>query len=99
MEKIAALVTLNPAKVHALFGRKGDIALGFDADFVIFDPSKKRKVTHRELHSAQDFTPFEGLELNGWAETTILRGNVVYENGKLLNPVGEFIKRPIARVK
>ncbi len=99
IEKIAALVTLNPARVHALFGKKGDIALGFDADFVIFDPSRKKKVTHRDLHSAQDFTPFEGLELNGWAETTILRGNVVYENGKLLNPAGEFIKRPIARAK
>lgn len=97
IEKIASLITLNPAKVHALFGRKGDIALGLDADFVIFDPSKKKKVTHRDLHSAQDFTPFEGLELAGWAETTILRGNVVYEGGKLFNPIGEFIKRPITQ--
>lgn len=95
IEKIASLITLNPAKVHAISGRKGDIALGLDADFVIFDTNKKKRVTHRDLHSAQDFTPFEGIELSGWPETTILRGKVVYENGKLTEPMGEFIKRPI----
>lgn len=96
MEKIAALLTLNPARVHAVYGRKGDIAVGFDGDLVIFDPSRKRKVTHRDLHSAQDFTPFEGLELGGFAETTILRGEVVYQDGKFTGtPRGEFIKRPV----
>lgn len=96
IEKIAALFTLNPAKVFGLSGRKGDIAIGYDADFVIFDPSLKRKVTFKDLHSAQDFTPFEGLELNGWAETTILRGSVVYESKKLRGePIGKYISRPV----
>ncbi len=95
LEKIAALITLNPARVHAISGKKGDIIPGLDADFVLFDANTKKKVSYKDLHSAQDFSPFEGIELNGWADTTILRGKVVYENGKLIEPMGEFIKRPV----
>lgn len=95
LERLAPLITSNPARVHSLYGKKGDIALGFDGDLVIFDIDKKRKVRYQDLHSAQDFTPFEGLELYGWPTTTILRGRVTYSNGKLSDPIGEFIKRPV----
>ena len=96
IEKIAALITMNPARIHGVYGKKGDIGVGYDADFVIFDPTVKKKVKHEGLHSAQDFTPFEGLELGGWAQTTILRGNLVYDEGSVVGkPVGEYLKRPI----
>ena len=95
LEMIAKLITRNPARVHAVYGRKGDISIGFDADLVIFDLDKKKKVSYRDLHSAQDFSPFEGLELTGWTDTTILRGNVVYSKGKFGQPIGEYIHRPV----
>lgn len=95
LEKIASLITANPARVHSIYGKKGDIALGFDGDLVIFDLNRKKKVRYQDLHSAQDFTPFEGLELFGWPETTILRGKVTYSDGKFFDPAGEFIKRPV----
>jgi dihydropyrimidinase/allantoinase len=96
LERVCALLTMNPAKVHGVYGRKGDIGIGFDADFVIFDPSHKKVVRHEKLHSAQDFTPFEGLELSGWAQTTILRGKVIYDKESLIGePSGEYLKRPI----
>ncbi|MEL9914530.1 MAG: amidohydrolase family protein [Thermoplasmatales archaeon] len=95
LEKIISLITTNPAIVHGLYGKKGDISVGFDADLVILDINKKKKVKYNELHSAQDFSPFEGLELSGWPDITILRGNITYSEGKFGDPVGEYIKRPV----
>ncbi len=96
LEKLAALVTLNPAKYHGLSGKKGDIAVGMDGDLTIVDLNEERKVDHSKMHSAQDFSPFDGLTLKGWPKTTILRGNVIYHDGKVLEEFrGEYIKRPI----
>jgi allantoinase len=95
LERIAELLSLNPARFHSLLHKKGDIAVGYDADLAICDLSKIKVVDHNELHSAQDFSPFDGLELTGWVETTILRGEVVYQNGQVMGePRGEYIKRP-----
>ena len=96
LEKVASLITSNPARVHSVYGRKGDIALGFDGDVVIVNINKKRKIRYQDLHSAQDFTPFEGLELYGEPEITILRGNVTYSDGKFGEPLGEYIRRPVS---
>ncbi len=94
LENIAALVTCNPARYFGLQGKKGDIAVGYDADLAICDLSKTRIVRHDDLHSAQDFSPFEGLELAGWVETTILKGATVYEHGEFLgDPKGEYLNR------
>jgi dihydroorotase-like cyclic amidohydrolase len=95
LERIADLLSLSPARFHGLSQKKGDIALGYDADFAICDLSKTKVVDHTKLHSAQDFSPFDGLKLTGWIETTILRGEVVYQNGQVMGePRGEYIKRP-----
>ncbi len=96
LEKVASLITVNPARVHSVYGKKGDIALGFDGDLVIVDINKKRRIRHQDLHSAQDFTPFEGLELYGLPEVTILRGNAIYSDGKFGDSLGKYIKRPVS---
>ena len=94
LEQIAQLVTSNPAKYHGLAGRKGDIAVGYDADFAICDIEEKRTVDHNNLHSAQDFSPFDGLELSGWTSTTIVRGNIVYDDTKVKGkPLGKYLNR------
>lgn len=94
LEKVVALLTSNPANHFGLSRKKGDIAIGVDADLVISDLSLKKKANHTEQHSAQDFSPFDGIELVGWPETTILRGKVVYEKGQVIGPPsGEYLNR------
>jgi dihydropyrimidinase/allantoinase len=95
LARLAELLALNPAKIHGLSQRKGDIAVGYDADLAICDLAKRRTVNHVDLHSAQDFSPFDGLELTGWVDTTILRGRVVYQQGQVIGePRGVYLSRP-----
>lgn len=94
--RIAEVLSRAPARYHGLSGRKGDVAIGHDADLAICDPSTPRTVDHRELHSAQDFSPFDGQVLRGWVTTTILRGDVVYDSGAAVGaPAGRYIARPV----
>jgi len=96
IERLIQLVTLNPAKVTGLWPRKGDIALGADADIVVIDPKKELKVKTEMLNSGQDYTPFERMVFRGWPILTVVRGNVVMEDGEINSdkPKGEYIKRP-----
>ena len=86
LERIAETLALAPARLHGLSGRKGDIAVGLDADLAICDPHAGRDVDPATLHSAQDFSPFEGMTLRGWVSTTILRGEICYERGQIVGP-------------
>jgi dihydropyrimidinase/allantoinase len=95
LERIAELVTSAPAKAHGLGKSKGDIAIGYDADLAICDLNTFRKVDHRRLHSAQDFSPFDGVDLTGWVTATILHGKVAYEGGEFKSqPTGKYLERP-----
>jgi dihydropyrimidinase/allantoinase len=93
LPRIAELLTLAPARLHGLDARKGDIAIGLDADLAICDPEAERVVDYRALHSAQDFSPFDGQTLRGWVTTTILRGEVVFAEGQPLGaPRGRHLR-------
>jgi dihydroorotase (multifunctional complex type) len=94
LERIAELLSKNPATYFGLQGAKGDIEIGYDADLAICDLSEQRVVNHNNLHSAQDFSPFDGLNLCGWITTTILRGRIIYEDKKVKSgPVGKYLNR------
>jgi len=96
LEKFADHVSANAARIMGLYPRKGAIAAGSDADLVIFDPAIRRKVRVEDLHEA-DYSPWEGHEIAGWPETTILRGKVVVDKGAFLaNGRGQRIARRIA---
>ncbi len=86
LERIAETLALAPARLHGLAGRKGDIAVGLDADLAICDPAAERTVDPAALHSAQDFSPFEGRTLRGWVSTTVLRGEICYDQGRVVGP-------------
>lgn len=86
LERIADLVAHHPARAYGLAPRKGEIAVGADADLAVVDMDTVRTVTPELLLSAQDHTPFAGMELTGWPTTTLLRGRVVLRDGE---PVGE----------
>lgn len=94
LQHIAELVCWNPAKRFGLRS-KGDLAIGYDADVVLFDPNDSFVVRAAESESAQGYTPFEGMELAGQVKTTFLRGHKVYENGSVVGEAkGQYLKRP-----
>ena len=85
----------NPARIMGL-STKGFIKPGFDADFAIIDPSSSTKVDWKNLQHKTDYSPWQGRKMHGFPKYTILRGNVVAENGNLAEPKnfrGRFIRR------
>lgn len=96
INKLVTLCATNPAKIMGLWGRKGDIAVGFDADIAIISSRDSKIVTPANLHSQCDWSPYEGMQLNGFARTTLVRGQVVVEDGKPLDTMrghGSFMMR------
>ena len=85
---LVRLLSASPAKIFGLWPRKGDIAPGFDADIVLFDPRPERQLSASELHSRAGFSPYEGLTVTGRVATTILRGQIVYRNGDVVGKPG-----------
>jgi dihydropyrimidinase/allantoinase len=97
LARAVELVSTNPARHFGLYPRKGTIAVGSDADLVLVDLGRTRAVDAAGLHSAQDHTPFAGVSLTGWPETTLLRGRVVFRAGEVQGePGGAFVPRPVA---
>jgi dihydroorotase-like cyclic amidohydrolase len=97
LPRIAEITSYYPAVYHSLYPKKGTIAIGSDADLVVIDLEKEKMVSVDTMHSAQDFTPFEGMKYKGWPICTILRGKVIFENGQILGKPGDgqYIKRPV----
>lgn len=99
LNHMAQLVCKNPAERYGLHN-KGDIAEGYDADLVLFDPDESFVVRAAESESGQGYTPFEGMELNGKVKSTYLRGQCIYENGNVVGPAaGRYLSRPTQRVE
>lgn len=90
----------NPAKIFGLYPQKGIIREGSDADIVLFDPAKKAVLTKSMLHENCDYTPYEGLELNGLPVMTISRGEVIVRDGTPCKTAkagrGRFLARAVA---
>jgi allantoinase len=94
VNRMAELVSWNPAQRFGLLN-KGDIAPGYDADLVLFDPNESFVVRAAESASSQGYTPFEGHELTGQVKTTFLRGQKIYEDGEIVGPpTGQYLRRP-----
>ncbi len=95
LNRMVELLATNPAKLFGLYPRKGTIAVGSDADVVVFDPEKKVTITAAEQRSKSDYNLFEGTEVTGSPEVVLVRGTVVVDNGELtVQPgYGQFVKR------
>jgi dihydropyrimidinase len=83
-----------PARLFGL-ERKGAIAVGYDADLVVFDPQHRVRLSAETLHENVDWTPFEGMEITGWPVVTISRGEVIVKDGEFRGSVGRgrFVER------
>lgn len=95
LNEFVALTSTNAAKLYGLHPRKGTIAIGSDADLVLFDPEWKRRITTDMLHDNVDYTPYEGRECTGWPRMVLSRGRVVIEEGELQveRGSGAFLER------
>lgn len=95
LNKFVEVCSTNASKIFGMYPRKGTIAIGSDADIVIFDPTKKHTISVNTHHMNCDYSGYEGWEVIGKTETVLLRGKVAIENEKcLLNPGdGKFIPR------
>ncbi|ALM50964.1 dihydropyrimidinase [Halomonas huangheensis] len=86
--RFVALTSTNPARIYGLYPRKGTIAIGSDADIVIWNPMAEWTVRNTGLHHDVDYTPYEGMVLHGRPQTTISRGKIVWDNGQFLGAAG-----------
>jgi allantoinase len=92
--RIAELVSWNPAQRYGL-NRKGDIAVGFDADLALVDDTASYTIHARESESCQGYTPFEGMQMEARVDQTWLRGQLIYADGAVVGkPRGRFMRRP-----
>lgn len=83
LNRFVELTATNAAKLYGLYPRKGTIAIGADADIVIWDPDRRVTITNDILHHNVDYTPYEGRQIAGWPETVISRGEVVVQGNEL----------------
>ena len=95
LNRMVELLATNPAKLFGLYPRKGTIAVGSDADIVIFDPERQHRITAAGQHSKSDYNLYEGTEVTGTPELVLRRGEVLVENGQLVARPGsgQFIRR------
>jgi dihydropyrimidinase len=95
LQRFVQVTSTNAAKIFGMYPEKGTIAVGSDADIVIFNPDVEKTITQGMLHENVDYTPFEGFKLKGYPETTISRGRVIVENGEFIGEkgYGKFVKR------
>jgi dihydropyrimidinase len=93
--RMVELLSTNPAKLFGLYPRKGTIAVGSDADIVVFDPEKRVTITAATQHSKTDYNLYEGTEVTGTPEIVLLRGNVLVEGDELVAQpgIGQFVAR------
>lgn len=88
LERFAAITATNAARLFGLYPRKGVIAPGSDADFALIHPAVRKTLTREDFH-VTDYSPWEGWEVTGWPVTTVLRGRVIAERGRLLGQPGD----------
>ena len=95
LNKYVEVASTNAAKIFGMFPKKGTIAIGSDADIVLFDPNEKHTLSAKTHHMNVDYSGYEGWELTGKVKTVLLRGKVVIDNNecKVSKGYGQFVKR------
>ena len=98
-ETMCRVLSENPAKLYGIFGRKGVIAPGADADIVIIDPEAEGVITAKDLVANGDYTPCEGVKTHGRSTQVYLRGQLAVEDGEVLTArIGTYIPRGVKQM-
>lgn len=95
LQRMVELLATNPAKLFGIYPRKGTIAVGSDADIVVFDPFQKRTLSVKTQQSRSDYTIYEGMQVVGSPETVLVRGHPVILRNELVDSHegGIFLRR------
>jgi dihydropyrimidinase len=93
--RFVQLVSTAPAKLFGLYPRKGTIAVGSDADLIVFDPNEEQIISVKTHHMRVDYSMFEGTRVKGVTKTVLSRGRTIIDNGGFTGKAGagEFLKR------
>lgn len=93
-QRMAELLSEAPAKLYGVYPRKGHIAVGADADIVVYDPEGIRRISAKDQVCAADYAPYEGYELSGHISQVWLRGTLAVKEGEILvEKQGKYIPR------
>ena len=95
VNRFVELVSTTPAKLFGLYPRKGAIAVGSDADLVVFDPKRKHTISAKTHHMRVDYSMFEGIQVTGMPDVVLSRGRVMVEGDQFHGKAGSgnFLKR------
>ena len=95
LNRFVELTSTSAAKIFGLFPKKGTIAVGSDADIVIFNPDRVETISAKTHHMRVDYSAYEGRQVKGVSEIVMSRGNIVVENGEFKGKKGDgrFLKR------
>jgi dihydropyrimidinase len=95
VNRFVELVATTPAKIFGLYPRKGTIAVGSDADIVVFDPKRQHTISAKTHHMRVDYSMFEGITVTGMPDVVLSRGRVLVEGDAFAGKPGsgEFLKR------
>ncbi|HEV8433487.1 MAG TPA: dihydropyrimidinase [Thermoanaerobaculia bacterium] len=98
VNRFVEIVSTNAAKIFGLFPKKGTIAVGSDADIVIFDPNEEFTISAKSHHMNVDYSCYEGWKVKGATKTVLSRGELVIDEGKYVGRTGygSFLKRGLA---
>lgn len=98
VNRFVEITSTAQAKIFGLFPRKGTIAVGSDADIVIFDPEEEMTISAQTHHMRVDYSAYEGMKVRGVTKTVLSRGELVIEEGKYVGRKGHgsFLKRGLA---
>ncbi len=95
LNRFVELTSTAAAKIFGLFPKKGTIAVGSDADIVVFDPNREQTISAATHHMRVDYSAYEGWTVKGVTETVLSRGSVLVEHGEWKGKAGDgrFLKR------
>ena len=81
-QRFVEITATNPARIFGLYPRKGTLDVGADADLIVVDPEAEGEIDAAQLHSAVDYSPYQGLRVRGFPTWTVSRGEVIVEHGE-----------------
>ena len=95
LERFVEVTSSNPARLFGLYPRKGAIAVGSDADLVLWDPEETRTIRNEDMLSNSGYSVHAGRVITGWPTLTMRRGEIVFRNGEVLGAAGsgELVRR------
>lgn len=95
LERIVELTSYNPSRIYGLSPQKGSIRIGADADLVAVDLNLTKTYQKEDIHSKCKWSPYCGMTFKGWPVMTVVRGEIVYQNGEIVGKLGHgnYIER------